>query len=110
MSSRIGGAQSRYCKIGFEDWLRQRFDDDVDALNAAWGTAFWSQQYNGFDEIYPPRDTADRTANDGANPNGGTGGYGKVINDSGEILLNLAFNKRKSGLFKMSLPPSPPPP
>ena len=58
----------RYCKIGFEDWLRQRFGDDIEALNAAWGTAFWSQQYNGFDEIYPPRDTADRTANDGANP------------------------------------------
>ena len=57
-----------YCKRDFEDWLRRRFEDDIDALNEAWGTAFWSQQYNRFDEIYPPRDTADRTANDGANP------------------------------------------
>ncbi|MFT5411253.1 MAG: VCBS repeat-containing protein [Verrucomicrobiales bacterium] len=39
-----------------------------------------------------------------SNPGGGTGGYGKVINDSGEILLNLSLNKNKSGLFKMQMP------
>jgi beta-galactosidase len=27
----------------------------VEALNAAWGTAFWSQQYGAWDEIQPPR-------------------------------------------------------
>ena len=25
------------------------------ALNAAWGTAFWSQRYDSFDEVLPPR-------------------------------------------------------
>jgi hypothetical protein len=39
-----------------------------------------------------------------SNPGGGTGGYGKVINDSGEILLNLSLNRNKSGLFKMEMP------
>nr|WP_240477266.1 beta-galactosidase [Jiangella muralis] len=38
----------------FRAWLRARYET-VDALNAAWGTAFWSQRYANFDEIEPPR-------------------------------------------------------
>ena len=28
---------------------------DLDALNEAWGTAFWSQRYGDLDEVLPPR-------------------------------------------------------
>ena len=38
----------------FRDWLRARYGD-VAALNAAWGTTFWSQRYGSFDEVLPPR-------------------------------------------------------
>nr|WP_296073152.1 beta-galactosidase [uncultured Actinoplanes sp.] len=38
----------------FRDWLRARYTT-IDALNEAWGTAFWSQRYATFDEILPPR-------------------------------------------------------
>ncbi|GAB2625664.1 beta-galactosidase [Paractinoplanes abujensis] len=38
----------------FRDWLRAKHGD-VDALNAAWGTMFWSQRYTDFEEILPPR-------------------------------------------------------
>ncbi|HEU4325575.1 MAG TPA: beta-galactosidase, partial [Roseiflexaceae bacterium] len=38
----------------FRRWLRRRYGS-LDALNAAWGTAFWSQQYGDWDEINPPR-------------------------------------------------------
>ncbi|OLT53627.1 beta-galactosidase [Cellulosimicrobium sp. CUA-896] len=38
----------------FRTWLRGRYTT-LDALNAAWGTAFWSQRYSDWDQILPPR-------------------------------------------------------
>ena len=46
-----------YCDISaaaFRRWLVERYDD-LDSLNEAWGTAFWSQRYTSFEEILPPR-------------------------------------------------------
>jgi beta-galactosidase len=40
----------------FRIWLQARYRD-VASLNAAWGTAFWSQIYRSFDEIDPPNQT-----------------------------------------------------
>ena len=41
---------------GFRRWLRDRYGT-LDGLNAAWGTAFWSQRYHDWEEIHPPRAT-----------------------------------------------------
>ncbi|GAA1735394.1 beta-galactosidase [Isoptericola hypogeus] len=41
----------------FRRWLERRYGT-ADALNAAWGTSFWSQRYGSFDEVLPPRLTA----------------------------------------------------
>ncbi|MEI5584682.1 MULTISPECIES: beta-galactosidase [unclassified Agromyces] len=38
----------------FRRWLADRYGD-VHALNDAWGTSFWSQRYQSFDEVFPPR-------------------------------------------------------
>ncbi|WP_405812526.1 beta-galactosidase [Streptomyces sp. NBC_01520] len=38
----------------FRRWLADRHGT-VDALNEAWGTAFWSQRYDTWAEILPPR-------------------------------------------------------
>jgi beta-galactosidase len=46
-----------YCDTSvehFREWLRTRYGD-LDALNEAWGTAFWSQRYAEWGEILPPR-------------------------------------------------------
>jgi beta-galactosidase len=46
-----------YCDISaaaFRRWLRERYGD-LEALNAAWGTAFWSQRYSSWEQILPPR-------------------------------------------------------
>lgn len=40
--------------VAFRRWLEARYGT-VEALNAAWGTAFWSQRYDSFDEVLPPR-------------------------------------------------------
>ncbi|MDX6315408.1 MAG: beta-galactosidase [Streptomyces sp.] len=39
----------------FRRWLRAKYGDSLDALNEAWGTAFWSQRYDSWEEIIPPR-------------------------------------------------------
>lgn len=40
----------------FREWLRARYGT-LDAVNDAWGTAFWSQCYGSWEEILPPRAT-----------------------------------------------------
>lgn len=38
----------------FRRWLRERYGT-VERLNEAWGTTFWSQRYDDWDEVLPPR-------------------------------------------------------
>ncbi|MFI1561796.1 beta-galactosidase [Streptomyces sp. NPDC020490] len=44
------------CAAHFRRWLAAAYRT-VDAVNDAWGTAFWGQRYAGFDQINPPRRT-----------------------------------------------------
>ncbi len=46
-----------YCDVSaaaFRRWLERRYGD-IDSLNEAWGTQFWSQRYTSFEQIMPPR-------------------------------------------------------
>ncbi|RDG39960.1 beta-galactosidase [Streptomyces corynorhini] len=44
------------CAAHFRRWLATAHGS-VEAVNAAWGTAFWGQRYASFEEIEPPRAT-----------------------------------------------------
>jgi beta-galactosidase len=37
----------------FRQWLKEKYKT-IDALNSAWGTAFWSQWFNSFEEVIIP--------------------------------------------------------
>ena len=58
VGNELGGHNARcWCDVSaaaFRRWLERRYGD-VDRLNHAWGTAFWSQRYGSFDQVLPPR-------------------------------------------------------
>ena len=41
-------------QCAFQEWCRERYGT-IEAVNDAWGTAFWAQRMNDFSEIVPPR-------------------------------------------------------
>ena len=41
------------CARAFRAWLAERYGD-VERLNAAWGTDFWSQRYTSLEQVAPP--------------------------------------------------------
>lgn len=54
-----GGNRLCYCDHSaahFRRWLEARYDA-IEAVNEAWGTAFWGHRYADFDQILPPRDS-----------------------------------------------------
>lgn len=55
VSNEFGG--ECYCPLcvkRFQEYLRNKFDDDIEKLNHAWWTTFWSHNYNSFNQIEPP--------------------------------------------------------
>lgn len=45
------------CQKAFRESLKVKFKGDIDLLNETYGTTFWSQEYNSFDEIPVPTET-----------------------------------------------------
>jgi len=54
ISCHIPACYCDVCAAKFRQWLQAKYKD-VDALNDAWGTSFWSQHYSDWTEIMPPR-------------------------------------------------------
>ena len=57
ISNEFGG--ECYCPLcvkRFQSYLANKFDNDIEKLNSAWWTTFWSHRYNSFDQIEPPFD------------------------------------------------------
>ena len=45
------------CKKAFREYLKETYNNDIEKLNNTWGTVFWSQEYNDFNEIPLPAKT-----------------------------------------------------
>ncbi len=41
------------CLAAFRQWLRKKYDDDLDQLNHEWWTAFWSHTFTDWSQITP---------------------------------------------------------
>lgn len=55
ISNEFGG--ECYCPLcvkRFQSYLADKFDNNIEKLNSAWWTTFWSHRYNSFDQIEPP--------------------------------------------------------
>ncbi|MFV0362158.1 MAG: beta-galactosidase [Suipraeoptans sp.] len=44
------------CRKRYQTWLKKKYQT-VDNLNNSWGNAFWSQEYNCFEEVFTPQIT-----------------------------------------------------
>lgn len=54
IDNEIGGrCYCEHCRAAFRRWLRERYGT-LDELNATWGTAFWSQRYDTWEDIGLP--------------------------------------------------------
>ena len=42
------------CRVKFQNFLRKRYNNDIEQLNKAWWTTFWSHRFNNFEQIDPP--------------------------------------------------------
>ena len=45
------------CQKAFQQYLSEKFEGDINQLNDTYGTTFWSQEYNSFEEIPLPAAT-----------------------------------------------------
>lgn len=62
ISNEFGGeCYCDLCKYRFQNFLRKKYNNDIDALNHQWWTGFWSHRYNDFGQIEPPYDNGEHS-------------------------------------------------
>lgn len=55
ISNELGGeCHCPLCRERFQDFLRVKYQGDIEKLNAEWWTTFWSHRFQRFDQIDPP--------------------------------------------------------
>ena len=55
ISNELGGeCCCPLCRARFQAYLRAKFHGDIEALNRAWWTSFWSHRFQDFSQIDPP--------------------------------------------------------
>lgn len=55
ISNEFGGeCHCELCQDAFRDWLKERYNGDLNKLNHAWWTSFWSHTYTDWSQIESP--------------------------------------------------------
>ncbi|MGN0144277.1 MAG: beta-galactosidase, partial [Clostridium sp.] len=55
ISNEYGGeCHCELCQEAFRNWLKDKYDNDLDKLNKAWWTGFWSHKYTSWSQIESP--------------------------------------------------------
>ena len=49
-----GECYCELCQEAFRHWLQKKYNQNLDSLNHAWWTAFWSHTYTDWSQIEPP--------------------------------------------------------
>ena len=49
-----GECRCPLCQEAFRNFLREKYDNDIQKLNLAWWTTFWSKTFDSFDQIEAP--------------------------------------------------------
>lgn len=63
ISNELGGeCHCELCQSAFRDWLKERYNGDLDALNHAWWTGFWSHTITDWEDIHSPSPLGDENA------------------------------------------------
>lgn len=61
LNTHFSETHSDAAQAAFRAWLEGRYGD-IEALNRAWGTAFWNRQYDGFEQVETPIDNLPASA------------------------------------------------
>jgi beta-galactosidase len=54
-----GECHCELCQAAFRAWLKQKYAGDLERINQAWWTAFWSHTYTAWEEIESPSPTGE---------------------------------------------------
>ncbi|MCR5452549.1 MAG: beta-galactosidase [Lachnospiraceae bacterium] len=62
ISNEYGGeCHCPLCQQAFRNYLSEKFEGNIEKLNHAWWTAFWSKTYTSFDQIESPSSRGERS-------------------------------------------------
>ena len=62
ISNELGGeCYCDSCKKRFQEYLREKYHNNIEELNKHWWTSFWSRRFDSFEQIEPPYDNGEHS-------------------------------------------------
>ena len=62
ISNELGGeCYCDSCKKRFQEYLREKYHNNIEELNKQWWTSFWSRRFDSFEQIVPPYDNGEHS-------------------------------------------------